>query len=164
MTELSIDVREAQPKDLTELLELMIRLADFESYRDKFSVTQEDLEQRLFMQKDFHVLVAESENQLVGMLVYYYLPFTYDLKPWIYIKELFVNAEFRAMKTGQKLMQALAIEAKRVDATKIRWDVLNTNEPAQKFYSSLGAQADKEWALYGLSKPAITKLAESGES
>ena len=46
------------------------------------------------------VLVAAEDSGeepycVAGMLVYFYQPFTYDLKPWMVIKELFVAAKCR---------------------------------------------------------------------
>ena len=118
----------------------MLELAKFEGYADKFVVTQSDLEERLINNKDFSILVAEVDSKITGILVYYTLPFTYDLKPWLYIKELFIDADYRSLGLGKKLMHGLAIEAKKLGCTKIRWDVLSSNEAAKAFYQSLGAK------------------------
>jgi len=159
MTEGFLLVRDAQHKDSARLTELMRCLAELEGYLDQFCVTQAELDQRLFKQNDVHVLVAEHDKQIIGMLVYYYLPFTYDLKPWIYIKELYVEPQYRSMKAGRNLMQALAKKSIQKGVSKIRWDVLSTNKPAKDFYQSLGAEAEDQWALYSLTKKAIQNLA-----
>jgi len=151
-------VRQAQETDCDDVLRLMMELAEFEGYADQFVVTKAELNNRLFNNKDFNVLVAESENAITGILVYYTLPFTYDLKPWFYIKELFVDANFRSAGVGKQLMLGLAKEAKQQGCTKIRWDVLSSNEPAKAFYQSLGAKHDDDWALFSLSAEGLSKL------
>ncbi len=151
-------IRQALLKDSQRILQLMRDLAIFEGYAEQFSVHLEDLEERLFIQQDFCVLVAEVEHDVVGILVYYTLPFTYDLKPWFYIKELFIDAGCRSLGLGKQLMVALAQEARQQGCSKIRWDVLSSNERAKQFYCSLGARHDKNWSLFSLPADQITQL------
>lgn len=74
-------IRHAQRSDIAALLSMMTALAKFEGYAEKFRVTATELEIRLFNHQDFKVLIAELAGQPLGMLVYYHLPFSYDLKP-----------------------------------------------------------------------------------
>lgn len=153
-------VRHAQRHDIDDLLRLMLKLAEFEGYAQQFKVNKQALEKQLFERQDFSVLVAEVDQKLVGILVFYYLPFTYDLTPWAYIKELYVETEQRSLGIGKQLMQALAKECHSQQVTKIRWDVLSSNTKAMKFYQSLGGAHDKNWMLYSLNKNAINSLAQ----
>ena len=155
----AVIIRQALPEDGAALLDLMQQLAVFEGYRENFRVTLDDLSQRLFERQDFCVLVAEVDGQLAGMLVYYFLPFSYDLTPWILVKELFVAPGWRGKNIGQQLMVALAQHAVTAGSHKIRWDVLATNDNAKAFYRALGAQSDDDWELFSLSRPAIEQLA-----
>lgn len=154
-------IRKARPGDVADIARLMYQLAIFEGYVDDFAVTDTVLAQRLFVDRDVEVLVAQQHTQIVGILVYYYLPFTYDLCPWIYIKELFVHAEFRSLQIGNQLMAALAAEGKRNGVSKLRWDVLATNEKASQFYQRLGATHEARWHLFGMDKVAMHKLADT---
>jgi len=158
MASQSTIIRHADPSDIDSILSLMLALAEFEGYAEQFVVTKDELKHRLFTKKDFSVLVAEHEQNTVAILVYYTLPFTYDLKPWFYIKELFVDGAYRSKGLGKKLMIGLAEEAKNQGCSKIRWDVLSTNEPAKAFYQSLGAAQDEDWALFSLSSDNISQL------
>ena len=146
-----VTVRPAQRSDIAELLAMMKALAVFEGYADKFRVTAAELEKRLFDTRDFDVLIADQSGRPCGMLVYYRLPFTYDLKPWVYMKELFVQEHARSAGVGKALMQQLIAECKKQGVSKIRFDVLASNLRAQDFYLSLGARADMDWLLYNLS-------------
>jgi N-acetylglutamate synthase-like GNAT family acetyltransferase len=81
-------IRHAQRSDIAALLSMMTALAKFEGYAEKFRVT-----------------ATELADQPLGMLVYYHLPFSYDLKPWVYMMELFVYEPMRSAGIGKKLMQ-----------------------------------------------------------
>lgn len=158
-----ITIQKPEREDRADLIEMMIQLAKFEGYIKDFAVTEEALEKRFFVQKDFDILVAKINGHSVGMLVYYYLPFSYDLKPWVYIKELYVKPEVQSKGVGKKLVAALAKECIDNNCSKIRWDVLTTNVRAKKFYKSIGAKEDSSWSLFSMTEENIGFLAqESG--
>ena len=156
-------IRPAQRPDSAGILNLMVKLAEFEGYINQFRITQLTLVERLFITKDIHVLVAERNDQVIGILVYYFLPFTYDNSPWMYIKELYVEKDYRSENVGKMLMQQLAKVANQKGTTKIRWDVLATNNKAKSFYRSIGAQAEANWELYSLNTESIHHLASNLE-
>ena len=154
----SVTIRHAEINDSMELLSLMRGLAEFEGYIDQFCVTLTELKDRLFTRRDFNVLVADHQGSIVGMIVYYDLPFTWDLRPWVHIKELYVETEFRSEGVGKKLMVHLSRECSDRGVSKIKWDVLESNHKAKKFYQSLGAHRDTLWETYSLNESDINAL------
>ena len=156
----SVNIRPATASDIPELLALMKALAEFEGYSDQFAVTEEAVHERLIEHQSIQILVADTHDQLAGMLVSYELPFTYDLSPWLYIKELYVCPKFREQGVANALFKNLACLGNERGVSKIRWDVLKTNIKAQKFYQSQGAQHDASWQLYSLSTTEISNLAQ----
>jgi L-amino acid N-acyltransferase YncA len=85
-------IRKATEADIPQLLPLMHELAEFEKYADAFAITEEILREQGFRRStpDFHCLVAEENGRLIGLLVYYFVAFTYRAKPNIVVKELYV--------------------------------------------------------------------------
>ncbi|MCL6415025.1 GNAT family N-acetyltransferase [Aestuariirhabdus sp. Z084] len=154
-----LQIRYAQPVDNARLLQLMRQLAEFEGYLEQFAVTGPELQQRLFDRQEFSVLVAQADDQLAGMLVYYHIPFTYDLTPWIQLKELYVVDAYRSKGVGRALMRRLARECAHEGGKKIRWDVLAANEKAKGFYRSLGARPETEWELFSMTDKVMAELA-----
>ena len=134
----------------------MRSLAEFEGYLDKFAVTQDDIQRLCIEQQKFHILVASQgtcqsgKPVLKGILVWYELPFTYDLFPWLFIKELYVSEAARGQGVGDALMTELIAIAKRRGSNKIKWEVLTSNINAQGFYKKLGAKAELDWQTFSL--------------
>lgn len=161
MPEEAFEIRAFQKQDIPQLLELMKALAVFEGYIDQFAVTEQSLEDYgLGDNPRFGVLVAPHRSgRLLGMAVHYTIPWTFDLKPTLILKELYVSDQARGSGVGQALIRALAAEAKRVGAPRIKWTVLDSNIPAQKFYSALGGCCDQEWQSWYLDEAAIAALA-----
>ena len=83
-----MEIRKAVEADIPNLLPLMRELAEFEKYADAFAVTEQVLREQGFHRSppDFHCLVAEEGSDLVGLLVYHFVAFTYRAKPTLIIK------------------------------------------------------------------------------
>ncbi len=157
-------MRRALAGDVPALLELMKGLAEFEHYDADFAVTAETLLAQGFEKTppDFVALVADDDTApgaLLGMLVYYIIPFTFRVRPTLYIKELYVAESGRGHGVGEALMRAAASEALALGCATIKWQVAEWNSKARAFYERLGATADHEWVDYALSESALRKLA-----
>ena len=111
-------MRKAKEADSDKIWTLMKELAIFEKYIDTFAITTEIVKESGFRKNppDFYCFVAEDEDKetIAGMLVYYFLPYTAQNRPAIYMKELYVDTAYRGQKIGEQLMSALKEEAKFV--------------------------------------------------
>jgi GNAT superfamily N-acetyltransferase len=148
--------------DIPQLLDLMRRLAEFEGYAAHFAVDEETLREQGFRRQpaDFHALVAEDAGAcLAGMLVYYFVPFTFRARPTLFVKELYVRESVRGRRVGEELMRAAAGEALRRGCAAIKWQVADWNRDGRRFYERLGATADPVWIDYGVSGAALEALA-----
>ena len=155
-------IRKAVEQDIAELLPLMRQLAEFEKYGNEFVITEEILREEGFRRSppDFRCLVAEEEGQLIGMLVYYFVAFTYRAKPDLIIKELYVAERYRSQGVGELLMKAVAAEAARSNCGKIKWWVGKWNMRSIQFYARLGGKIDDDWHEFQMSEATFRKLAE----
>ncbi|QUL37626.1 N-acetyltransferase [Erythrobacter sp. JK5] len=149
-----------------ELLALMRSLAEFEGYLDAFEVDEVailragfDTDRPTF---DAFVAVASATNRVIGMAVTYVIPWTYDLRPTLVLKELFVLPEARGAGVGAKLMREVARHALAIEARRIGWTVIPSNSAAKSFYASLGARPETEWEPWILETSEIANLADDG--
>ncbi|MET0535609.1 MAG: GNAT family N-acetyltransferase [Steroidobacter sp.] len=141
-------IRRAVASDATQLLALMRGLAQFEGYDDRFAVTVDALLERGFSSHrapEFIAWVAEFDSKLVGYAVIYVIPFTFDLRPTLVLKELFIDTAARGRNFGHGLMAAVIEHGRSLNARLIRWQVLPSNEPAKRFYRQHAAQVDGDW-------------------
>lgn len=147
---MNINIRKAEEKDSEKLWVLMKELAIFEKYIDSFAITPEVVRESGFRKNppDFHCIVAEDKNEIAGMLVYYFLPYTAQNRPTIYMKELYVDDRYRGQKIGEKLMIALKEEASANNCGAIKWTVAPWNDGGKRFYERLGAKENNEWINY----------------
>jgi GNAT superfamily N-acetyltransferase len=156
-------IRKAVEADVCSLLPLMRELAEFEKYANDFAITEEVLREQGFRRSppDFQCLIAESGGELVGFLVYYFVPFTYRAKPNLIIKELYIGGGHRSRGVGKLLMKAVAKEAEQVGCGMIKWYVAKWNERGVQFYQRLGATIDPNWHEFQMSEKVFRDLAAS---
>lgn len=142
-------VRRARASDATALLAMMRELAEVERYLDAFRVTAQDLLDRGFNAQQapqFVAFVAEHEaTGLAGYAIVYEIPFTYDLRPNLVLKELYVCPDVRGLSIGRSLMAAVLDHAKTRGCARLKWEVLPDNESAKRFYGRIGGVQDLQW-------------------
>lgn len=156
-------VRAAVPADIPVLLELMRELARFEDYLDAFCVDEQQLLARAFGQPpQCEVFVAQWAGQVVGYAVVLEIPFTYDLRPTMVLKELYVAAHCRSAGLGSALLQHIARRALMRGAGRLKWDVLAGNLKAEAFYQRFGGTPDHKWTAYHMDTDALKHLAYTG--
>ncbi|PTQ12713.1 hypothetical protein CLG96_00685 [Sphingomonas oleivorans] len=149
-------IRPFARRDVAQVLDLMRALAVFEGYIDRFQVSEADLiEHGLGPSPRFGLFVAELAGHVVGIAVHYIIPWTFDLKPTLVLKELFVAAEARGLGVGRALMTAIVEHAARIGAPRVNWLVLAGNERAKRFYESLGGQHDIMWEPWTMAPNAL---------
>ncbi|SOD12840.1 GNAT family N-acetyltransferase [Pedobacter xixiisoli] len=138
---MNINIRKAVEADSNKIWVLMEQLAVFEKYINSFAITPDIVKESGFRKSppDFYCLVAEDQEAIAGILVYYFLPYTAQNRPAIYMKELYVDENYRGHKIGEQLMQALKEEAVSQKCAQIKWTVAPWNKAGQRFYERLGS-------------------------
>lgn len=157
-------VRDFDRADAPQLWELMRQLAKFEGYIDEFAVTEADLVAfGLGEEALFHTYVAsiEADRELCGMAVTYPLLWTFDRRPTLVLKELFVSENARGAGVGAALFRKVAWRARQMDASRLHWTVLRGNRRAEAFYTNHGGKRDQQWIPWVLDAHGIAQCAAS---
>lgn len=136
-------IRKGKTEDLQQVHELVRELAVYEKAEHEFIATLEDY-QNDFKEGIFEVLLAEIEGEVVGMCLYYMTYSTWKGK-MLYLEDFVVKQTYRQAGIGQQLFDAFIQEAKVKECRLTKWQVLDWNEPAIKFYEKNNAIIEKEW-------------------
>ncbi len=149
-------IREARPNDIGDLLRLIRALADYEHEPDAVKTTETILESALFgATPSAHAHVAEEKGRVVGMALWFLTFSTWTGRRSLYLEDIFVEPEQRGKDVGVALMSALISKAQELGCARMEWAVLDWNEPALKFYRSLGARPLDEWTTWRLELPPL---------
>lgn len=77
----------------------------------------------------------------------------------MFIKELFVTADFRRQGIGRILMRFIAQRAKQKACTRLDWLSAKDDSVVQQFYASLGAEVVEQVNYHRLEDSFLTQLA-----
>ncbi len=136
-------IRKATVADLPAIHGLVRELAVYEKAGPEFIATLEEYRED-FKQGVFEAQVAELDGQIVGMALYYMTYSTWKGK-MLYLEDFVVKDSYRGKGIGQRLFDAFLEEARKKHCRLVKWQVLDWNTPALRFYEKNKAIIEKEW-------------------
>ena len=151
-------IRIATKNDMPSVLELIQELAVFEKEPEAVVVTAEDLVRDGFSENPlFECFVAEENNEIIGMALYYYRFSTWKGKT-IHLEDLIVKEDKRGTGAGFALYTEIIKKGKAENVRRIEWNVLDWNTPAIDFYKKSGANVLKDWCVVQMDENGINKF------
>ena len=153
-------VRRARPEDVPVVVSLVHELATYEREPDAVVATEQHFRDALFGKepKAFCHVAEDGNGSVVGFAIWFLNFSTWLGTHGIYLEDLFVRPEARGGGHGRELLTELARIAVDRGYGRVEWSVLNWNEPAQGFYSSLGAKPQDDWTVWRLTGQALRTL------
>src|SRR4051812_1364516 len=160
---MTLTVRPATATDAATIASLVRELADYEKLLHEAKATAADFQRELEAPNPvIRVLIAEWDGEPAGFALYFFNFSTFVGRPGLYLEDLFVRPELRSHGIGRALLGALARVAKQRNCGRMEWAVLDWNEPALRFYKTLGARQLNEWIVHRLTPVEIDRLANEG--
>ncbi len=154
-----ITIRQAEIKDAPQILKFVIELAVYEKAENEVIATVEDIEATVFNDEyNTDAIICEKNGEPIGFAVYFFNYSTWQGKHGLYLEDLYVSPEHRGTGAGKALLKHLAKIAVGRSCGRFEWSVLDWNEPAIKFYQSIGAKPKNEWIGYRLSGEALQRF------
>lgn len=151
-------IRKGEQKDMKSVLELIQELAVFEKEPDAVELTVADLERDGFGSNPlFHTFVAEIDENIVGIALYYYRYSTWKGKT-IHLEDLIVKENQRGSGVGFALYSKIIEQGKMDNVRRIEWAVLDWNIPAIEFYKKSGAKILEDWRIAQMDEKGINEF------
>jgi len=148
-------IRKAEKKDSSAILALIQELALFEKEPESVLLQVTDIEKHGFGSMPlFQCLVAEVQEAIVGMALYYPRYSTWK-GPTFHLEDLIVSEQFKGKGYGIQLYTAFIHQAYEAGVERIEWNVLDWNTPAVRFYEKSGATVLSDWRTVQMHRPAM---------
>ncbi len=138
-----VNIRPASEADMPAIHALMFELAVYEKSPESVQTTPEEYLED-FRNGLFESFVAEMDGKLVGMTLFFMAYSSWRGK-MLYLDDFVVNEPYRRFGVGQKLFDTFLEEARTRGCRLAKWQVLDWNEPAIKFYEKNGAEIEEGW-------------------
>ena len=154
-------IRKGTPTDMPAVLSLIKELAVFEKEPDAVVVTEEDLVRDGFSPNAlFHCFVAEVNDRIIGIALYYYRYSTWKGKT-IHLEDLIVKEKKRGIGAGMALYKEVIKQGKKDGVRRIEWAVLDWNQNAIDFYVKTGAKVLSDWRLVQMDEQGMEAFLKS---
>ena len=147
------NIRVAEPSDCQSIVDLIIELAVFEKeLPSRVKITKETLLRDGFGEKKwFNCLLAEIQDDdgkkmTIGYALYFPTYSTWNGRT-IKVEDLYIKQQYRGKGYGTALLKEVARLALADGCSRVHWCVLDWNEPAIKYYKSIGAEYQPEWRV-----------------
>lgn len=165
------NIRKAGPRDVPAMLALVKELAIFEKEPDAVTVTEEEMLEEGFGKKPLWFgWVAElpgagpgnkqpaTDNSILGMALCYDRYSTWKGR-CLYLEDIVVTGAARGQGIGERLFRACVQHAAAGHYRWMRWQVLDWNRDAIRFYERFGAGISTGWLNGELTEGQLTELA-----
>ena len=140
---MSVRIRKGVVKDIASVFSLVRELAVYEKAPNEVTTNLEEYI-RLYRDGLFDFYVAEKDDVVVGIALYYFTFSTWKGK-MLYLEDFVVRQSERGQGIGRALFDAIITEAKNTECALMKWEVLDWNESAIRFYEKYDSTFDKEW-------------------
>lgn len=154
-------IRGATPGDVPNILAMIRELAEYERALDEVLATEDLLDAVLFgPDPGVFALIAETpDGTVVGFALWFRNFSTWLGRHGVYLEDLYVRPAYRGQGYGKALLVELARIVLDRGYGRLEWWVLDWNEPALRFYRSIGALAMDEWTVQRVTGQTLRDLA-----
>jgi GNAT superfamily N-acetyltransferase len=154
-------IRVGQKADLPHVLGLIKELAEYERASHEVINTVEMLEKDGFGEHPIYgFFVAELENKIVGISLYYWRYSTWKGKR-LWLEDIVVTQSERGRGIGKLLFDRTMQHTLDEKCSGMMWQVLDWNEPAINFYKKYGSKISGEWLNCVLEADQIRTILKS---
>jgi GNAT superfamily N-acetyltransferase len=158
----TVTIRSAVQDDLDLIFRFICDLAEYEKLRHEVRADEAVLSRYLFGDTPrAEVIIGEIDGDAKGFALFFHNFSTFEGRPGLYLEDLFVDPDARGSGLGRALLARLAQIALERDCARLEWSVLDWNEPALRFYRSLGATPMDEWTVQRVDGNALAALAKA---
>jgi GNAT superfamily N-acetyltransferase len=158
----NLEIRDAVAGDSQLILRFIKELAAYEKAEHEVVAEIEDIRESIFgRDSTVRALICSIDGQPIGYAIYFYNYSTWQGRKGLYLEDLYIVPEHRGTGVGNQLLKYLAKKAVVEGCRRVEWSVLDWNEPAIKFYQSIGAKPKTEWVVYQLAGDALLQFSES---
>ncbi|MBK7232469.1 MAG: GNAT family N-acetyltransferase [Saprospiraceae bacterium] len=139
-----IKIRQMDDQDAISVQNLIQDLANFEKCPNEVNTSYSDVQLSLSQGLIKGIVAINLVEEVIGMAIFFPYYSTWNGKT-LYLEDFYVRPEYRSHGVGQLLFDEYINQAKAFGAKMLKWQVLDWNVEAKKFYLKNGARFFPGW-------------------
>jgi GNAT superfamily N-acetyltransferase len=155
-------IRNAEPRDVPDLLRLIRGLAEYEKLAHLVVADEDSLRKALFGEGSGpEALIAHesgTNGPAAGFALFFHTFSTFLGRRGLWLEDIFVVPACRGAGLGRQLLARLAAIARERECGRFEWSVLDWNAPAIRFYERMGATLLPEWRIVRVTGDALARF------
>jgi GNAT superfamily N-acetyltransferase len=136
-----VTVREARHEDFAQWEPLWNGYTCFYEREPDAKITATRWNRAFDPYEPIHILVAEMDGRIVGIVHYLYHRSTSLIAPVCYLQDLFTENASRGKGVGRALMEEVYARAQDAGAARVYWMTHETNATAMKLYDNIAEKS-----------------------
>lgn len=152
---MTYSIRRATEQDFPAILAMIKELALYEKAPEKVTNTVEQMKREKDLFRSF--IVEKEDGEPIAMALYFFAYYTWVGKS-LYLDDIYVKEPYRKDGIGSALLRKVFEDARAEGCKRVRWQVLNWNEPAIQVYKRYNAEIDDEWLNCSFDEQAIRRF------
>jgi len=153
-------IRNAMTRDLTTVVEFINEFATYLRMAGDVKITNDALNDILFVKKRAYVLLFECNREPVGFCLWYPVFSSFSGVTSLHVEDVFIRASHRGKGLGRQVFRYLSNLCSNQGMRGIVWKCLKKNTPAVEFYRHIGATAVDDCYHFELKNDSLDKMLE----
>lgn len=156
---MDLHIEPAAPDSVSGIVRLMHDFAAYEKLAEYCRITAEKLNEVMFGDEAFvKGIVARDGGEMVAYALFYRSFASFRGQCGYFLEDLYIDDEYRGRGIGAAMLKAVANAARADGAERLDFLVLKWNEPAIRFYESLGAARAEDELHFKFTDDAFARL------
>lgn len=143
-----LEFRVASYGDEKLVHDFILKLAKYEKLEDEVCSDINLVKTNIFDNKYANCLIFNDGVNDIGFVIYFFNFSTFNIKPGLYIEDLYIDDEYRGLGYGSMVFDHIKTISKQKECGRIEWICLDWNKSAIDFYENkLGATSMDGWTI-----------------
>lgn len=143
-----MEIRQANINHLEAVAQLFNQYRIFYDMPSALEACKDFIEKRIRKDESVIFIAINDEGETTGFTQLYPSFCSVELKPILYLYDLYVAPPFRRRGIGKALMQAAKTYGEKINVDRLTLETARDNISAQMLYDSVSYQRDNEFYTY----------------
>jgi ribosomal protein S18 acetylase RimI-like enzyme len=157
---MNLKINKTKSTDIPRIVAMLREFAEQTNLAQYCKVTEESLQNVMFGEDSFvEGLIALVDEIPVAYAIFFPHFASFKGQRGIYLEDIYIKPEFRNFGIGEKLLREIAKFGQSQNASRIDFQVSDSNEKGINFYKKLGAVCNENETHFKFDDEAFEKLA-----